>query len=434
MKKLITDIREMKDFLLLWLTQSFSGFGSAVTGYALVIWSYTQQGSALTTALLMVCSYTPYVLCSIFAGALSDRWDKKKTMLVCDTLAALCTLTVLILLKTDQLRIWHLYVINAVSGLMNTVQQPASEVAITAIVPEKHYQKTSGLWSASDSLKTILTPVAATALLGLFGMDAVILFDLFTFAVAFLTLLLWIRVPKVEPPAQQREPVLQAAKQGLRYLKEHRGILDLILFLAAINLVASMYEAAFPAMMLSREGGGQTVMGAVNTVIGISTLVGSLLTVLAGEPKSRVRVICNTLLFSMSFENFLLAFGRSGWIWCVGGFLGWIPIPLMSANMGVLLRTTIPVEIQGRVYAARNTLQYFTIPVGYFLGGLLVDRVFEPIMAAQSPESVLVRLLGSGKGTGAALFFLVLAVTGIAVCLFFRRDRHIWALENEYRS
>ena len=59
MKKLITDIREMKDFLLLWLTQSFSGFGSAVTGYALVIWSYTQQGSALTTALLL------YALCAV---------------------------------------------------------------------------------------------------------------------------------------------------------------------------------------------------------------------------------------------------------------------------------------------------------------------------------------------------------------------------------
>ena len=57
-------IQEMKTFLLLWLTQSFSGLGSAMTGYALVIWSYTQEGSALMTAFLMVSSYAPYVLLS----------------------------------------------------------------------------------------------------------------------------------------------------------------------------------------------------------------------------------------------------------------------------------------------------------------------------------------------------------------------------------
>ena len=88
-------LREMRTFLLLWLTQSFSGLGSAMTGYALVIWSYTQKGSALMTALLMVSSYAPYVLLSIFAGALSDRWNKKATMLICDTLAAATTVAML---------------------------------------------------------------------------------------------------------------------------------------------------------------------------------------------------------------------------------------------------------------------------------------------------------------------------------------------------
>lgn len=77
----------MRSFLLLWITQAFSGLGSALTSYALVLWSYTQEGSALLTAMLMVCSYAPYVICSIFAGAFSDRWNKKVTMLVCDAAA-----------------------------------------------------------------------------------------------------------------------------------------------------------------------------------------------------------------------------------------------------------------------------------------------------------------------------------------------------------
>ena len=101
MKNLINTISEMRSYLLLWITQLVSGLGSAMTSYALVIWSYTQKGSALVTAMLMVCTYAPYVICSIFAGALSDRWDKKKILLTCDALAALSTLIVLILLKAD---------------------------------------------------------------------------------------------------------------------------------------------------------------------------------------------------------------------------------------------------------------------------------------------------------------------------------------------
>ena len=80
--------QSLKPYLLLWSTQSLSSLGSALTGYALILWLYRQSGSALETAMLSICSYAPYVLVSIFAGALSDRWNKKRTMLVCDLLAA----------------------------------------------------------------------------------------------------------------------------------------------------------------------------------------------------------------------------------------------------------------------------------------------------------------------------------------------------------
>jgi len=92
-----TELRELKSFLILWSTQSISQLGSSITAFALTLWLYEQTGSALSTAALAVCTYAPYVLMSIFAGALSDRFDKKKTMLVCDILAAVCTVTVLVL-------------------------------------------------------------------------------------------------------------------------------------------------------------------------------------------------------------------------------------------------------------------------------------------------------------------------------------------------
>lgn len=396
MKNKISDIQQLRSYLFLWFTQMISGLGSAMTAYALVIWSYTQSGLALQTALLMVCSYAPYVICSIFAGALSDRWNKKKTMLVCDTLAALSTLVVLCLLRNESLKIWHLYVVNAVSGLMNTVQQPASEVATTALLPKQFYQKVGGLRYLSSSLNSILTPIITTAVMGLWGIDIVIAIDLVSFLIAFVVLLCFIPIPEIKAE-RQKESVLKSAAEGVRWLRQNPGIFHLMLFLAAINLVASMYNAAFPAMMKA--------------------------------PKSRVKAIWYCLMLSMCTENFFLAFGDRVWMWCVGAALGWIAIPLMNANLDAVNRLSIPIEMQGRVFAARNSFQFFTIPLGYFLGGLLVDRVFEPIMAIQESRSILVRLFGSGKGSGAAFLFAILWLTGIGVCVIFRADRHIWSVE-----
>ena len=388
-----------------------------MTNVALVIWLYQRSGSALETALLSVCSYAPYVVMSIFAGALSDRWDKRRTMLVCDLLASLCTVTVLVLLRADALMAWHMYLLNAVNGLMNTVQQPAAEVAATLLVPKKYYQQTCGLRSLSQSLNTILTPVIASALFAFSGMEMVIAIDLITFAIAFVVLWRFVRIPEIRQKGETQEPLLRSAASGLRWLRRNPLILKLILFLAGINLVASAHEAALPAMLLPRANGGETVLGLVNTFAGVATLAGSTLVTLLPAPRSRVRVICLSLLFSMSTENFLLAFGRTAPVWCMGSILGWIAIPLMGANLDVIFRTTIPAEMQGRVYSCRNTLQFFTIPLGYLLSGALVDSVFEPMMAVASEP--MLWLFGSGKGSGAAAMQFVLGLMGTALCLMF---------------
>ena len=428
MKKIFDSIIEMRSFLVLHLTQAFSALGSAMTNFALIVGSYQAEGAALVAALLSVCSYAPYVLMSMFAGALSDRWDKKRTMLVCDAFAAACTVAVLVLLRTDTLRIWYLYVINGLNGLMNTVQQPAGDVAVTLLTPKKYFQQASAVRSFTGSLVNILTPMIATAVLALAGIEVVIAFDLITFTVAFIVLLVFVKIPEAAA-GKAAESVLKAAADGLKWLRRNRGIFDLIMFLAVINLFASIYNAALPAMMLSERGGGETALGIINTVTGVAMVAGSIIASAWPEPKSRVRVICNTLLISMSTENFFLAFGRSLPVWCVGAVLGWLAIPLMNANMDVVFRTRIPVEMQGRVYSARNTFQFFTIPIGYMLGGFLVDNVFEPFMAAQQAGSIYVRLFGNVKGSGAAMLFAVIAVLGSASCLVFRKDPHIWDLE-----
>lgn len=412
-------IKELQTFLILWSTQSLSQLGSAMTNFALTLWLYEQTGSALRTALLSICSYAPYVCMSIFAGAISDRWDKRKIMLGCDTFAACCTVTVLVLLKNDLLMPWHMYLLNAVNGLMNTVQQPAGDVAMTLVIPKKHYQRASGMRSLSNSLITILNPMLATSLYAFAGLDTVIYVDLATFATAFAALFFWIRIPAVSEKELDRVPFFCAVRSGLRYLRDNRMILTLILFLAGVNLIASAFDAVLPAFILPRPNGGSAVLGAVTSCAGIATLAGSVLVTLLPPPSNRVRVIFVTMLISLGTENFLLAFSRSPLLWCLGQLIGWVLVPVMNANLDVILRSTIPVELQGRVYSCRNTLQFFTIPVGFFLGGYLVDEVCEPIMEAAANGGILTALFGSGKGSGAAMVLLVLGVFGTAVCLIF---------------
>jgi len=413
-------IYELKDFFIFWSTQELSQLGSAMTNFALTLWLYQKTGSALQTALLSICSYAPYVILSILAGALSDKWDKKRTMLVCDAFAACCTVLVFILLKTGLLRTWHMYLLNAVNGLMNTVQKPASDVTVTLITPKKYYPKTSAMRSFSGSLITILHPMLATSLYALGGMNTVIVVDLSTFFAAFLALLLFVRIPHAKVSASgEKETLIASAKAGLKCLNQNRMVLMLILFLAGVNLIASAFNAVLPAFILPRENGGDTVLGIVTSFAGMAMLADSLIASVLPPPKDRIRLIVITMLFSLTTDNFLMSLTRTPITWCVAQIFGYLPVPLMSTSLDVIVRTTIPTEMQGRVYSCRNTLQFFTIPIGYFFGGWMVDVAFEPLMERVSRESILAAMFGIGKGSGAGIMIFTLGLSGLTICLVF---------------
>ena len=418
--------RRFHSFLILWTSQTLSRLGSSLTPFALVLWAYSETSSALATAGLTVSLYLPYILLSLPVGALCDRLDRKRVMLVADCASALCTLTILVLWSGGALELWHLYLINSISGLAQCFQQPAGEVATSLLTPPELYQKAAGLNALANSFVNLASPAIATALYAAGGLGAVIVADLSTFLVAFLILLLFVRVPAQE--GGRKGGVAQEMREGLSFLARARGILEVILFLAAINLIASVYNAALPAMVLSRAG--EAALAAVQTSAGIAMLAGGLVASALPAPKSRVRAIVASLFVSMGSENFILAFSRSPAIWCLGAFVGWMCIPIMNTNLEALLRSSIPTAFQGRVYSARNMLQFFTIPLGYLVGGWLVDEVAEPFMAA-SRSAFLSRLFGQGRGAGAALVFGVIGILGLLVCLFFSRLESMRRLEGE---
>ena len=101
--------RQYRNFIIFWFSQSVSQLGSSMTSFALIIWSYSRTGSAMSVSLMTFCTWLPYIAASIVAGPVIDRYHKKTIMLLADLLAALCSLTVAALAVSGNLAVWHIY-------------------------------------------------------------------------------------------------------------------------------------------------------------------------------------------------------------------------------------------------------------------------------------------------------------------------------------
>ena len=320
---------------------------------------------------------------------------------------------------------------NCITGTAQTFQQPASEVAATLVTPEDKYQKAGSLNALAYSVINMASPVIATALYSAGGLTLVIIIDLSTFTAASLSLLLFVKIPETAADCSKKSHIIADLREAVGFLGKNTGILEVILFLAAINFIASIFNAALPAMILSFRD--QNVLALVQSASGIAMIAGSVLAAMLPAPHNRVNAIILSLFIAMSTENFMLSFSRSPAVWCTGAFLGWFCIPVMNTNLDALLRSSIPSGIQGRVYSARNMLQFFTIPLGYLADGFLVDSIFEPFMENMR-ETMLNRLFGTGKGSGAAFLFAVIGVAGVLVCVIFSRLSAMRNLEKSQRQ
>ena len=107
----------LQTFFIIWGGQLVSTIGSSMTGFAISIWAWELTAKATPLSLIFFFSQTPRVIAASFAGVLVDRWNRKQLMIVADTIAALSTVAILLLLLNNNLQIWHLYVTAAINGL-----------------------------------------------------------------------------------------------------------------------------------------------------------------------------------------------------------------------------------------------------------------------------------------------------------------------------
>lgn len=403
-----------KKYVIFWLSQSVSQLGSAMTSFALILWAYTRSSSALTVSLMSFCSYVPYIIVSLFAGTFVDNHSKKKIMLAADTAAALCSAGIFLLYLGGGLQIWHIYLVNAVIGFMNAFQSPASAVAIGRIVPKEKLANVSGMNSFSANLTSVLTPVLAAFLFALDGLRLILIIDLGSFVFAFLILLFVISVPETESGEQQKKSVFAGCREGFAFLRQNRGIFVIILTMALLNFFSRLtYENILSPMILARSGNDSTALGIVNAVMGIGGIVGGIIVSAGKLSKDNIKMIYVSAAASFLLGDLLMGIGQSPVMWAVAGLAASLPIPFINAGQNVILYRKVPDEMQGRVFAVRNAIQFSTIPVGILLGGFLADYVFEPYMLQENPfTSFLHALVGGGAGSGMAVMFLCTGICG----------------------
>ena len=425
-------INELKKFYIFSLGQFVSQFGSKLSSYGFILWAYKESNSVLTTSLLGACYLVPEIFFSFIAGGISDSWNKKSIIILSDTMAGFLSLLVLILFSFNILEVKHLYIINFLLGIGDAFQNPASEVVISIIVSKENYIKTSGIRSFFNSFITIFVPICSVAIYSFSGLKYILIVDLLTFLFALLTLIFLVYIPEIKSLKEENINIFKQCIAGIKYIFYRKDILALIYFMGFINFIAGMYNTALAPMILSRTGNNDIQLGVVTSSIGISGLLGSLIVQKFPQPKKRVPLMANIMIFSFLICNILLGVGRNYIWWTIAVLAGHFFVPLLLANMEYFMRTKVPLEVQGKVFSARNTIQYATLPIGNLLCGILADNFFEPYMLGRGyGQEFFHYFTGEGSGSGLALMYIFLGLIGFIGSFLFKKNKNFNKLDEK---
>lgn len=421
-----------KNYILLQIGQTISQLGSAMTSFAITIWAYNTTGQVISSSLLAVCSFIPYLVISLFGGAVADNMNKKKIMLICDTVAAIGSFVILLCSWMNILELWILCVINIVSGFMNAFQAPASQVAITLLVDKENFAKAGGLQSAFGALVGILNPILSAALLSIGGLQLVIGVDMITFLFAFFTLLIFIKIPDsaVENNKIGIKELKESMKDGIFFIHAQKSVLFLLVMYSVLEFMGAIsFDSMYSPFLLARTGNNETIVGIVSAIAATGSLSASIILSTTKQPKRKIPImlagslmcLCGIMFFGM---------GRNLLWWCIVAFIGCFGSPIYQTYQTVILRERVPLSMQGRIFSLQGIITSSLTPLGYIIGSILADYMFEPFMQGKGKvQNILSGLVGSGKGAGMGLMFVIAGMLGIIISIVLSNNHHIKNLE-----
>jgi MFS family permease len=405
-----------KTFHILLFGQSISLLGTGMTRFAVMIWAYEQTRSATALALLGFFTCITYIIASPFAGVLVDRLPRRKVMFLADLSAGLMTAMLLVIGVTGELQLWHLYLAVGLAGVFEAFQEPAFTSTVSLLVPKDEYTRSNGMLGMGRSVARMLAPVFAGLVQPVWGLNAVLYIDIVTMTIAVLGLL-FIHIPA--PPAsavgiESSGGFWRELRFGIGFIFSHAGLRNLTLSFFMVNLFATLtYFAVLSPMILARTGGDETALGIVRTAMGIGGITGGALIVACRSPRRKARMYLLVTGLSFLICDAGMAASRSIAGWAIAGFLAELTIPFIVSPYFALWQEIVPPDVQGRVFSIREMFQVASQPIGFLLGGLMADRLFEPAMQSNGWFSMLVDgLVGTGPGAGMASMFLLTSLCG----------------------
>ena len=407
----------MRGFLIVWLGQMLSMLGTSMSGFGLTVWAYELTGSATALALVGFFFVTPMLIVSPLAGALVDRSNRKFMMMISDLAAGLATLAILILNSLGVLQIWHLYVANAFMGTFQTFQWPAVSAAVATMLPKEQYGRANGMMSLTETAPDILAPILAGALLGVIGLNGILVIDLLSLSLAVLSLL-FVHIPQPQVTLEgleSRGGLWKESLFGFVYILKRPSLLGLQLVFLVGNFFHSIGYVLMPAMILARTANNELILGTVNSIAAIGGVLGGAAMSAWGGTRRKIHGVLGGWTLSGLFGGVLMGLGRGVSLWGTARFLTGLVDPVINASNQAIWQAKVAPDVQGRVFSIRRLIAWVSMPLAALVAGPLADRVMEPAMqpgGALAP--VFGPLVGVGPGAGMSL---ILLLTGIAVML-----------------
>lgn len=338
---------------------------------------YDMTGSALALGWVSSGWGISILALSLFGGVVADRVRKRDVLVISQVAMGLVTLTMGLLIATDLVQVWHLFVGSVAAGVIFAFQMPANDSFIAEIVDRETLLNASSLSSVAMSLMGIVGAPVAGLLLERIGVAGVYFLQvpLYAFIVFFL-----LHLPATRPSGRERTSVLQELVEGLRYIRARVVVLILLVITLSRVLLAMSYQTFLPVFAEDVFGVGASGLGLLQAAVGMGAMVGSLGVASLGDFRRKGGLLLAAGL-ALGGGLLLLAYAPSFYLALAAlALVGAAGNVCMVTNF-TLLQTNVSDEVRGRVLSVAMWLWGFS-PVGTVPSGALTDRWGAPLTVA----------------------------------------------------
>ena len=365
----------MRAFTFLWFGQIISLIGSAMTWFAFTLWAWEITGKASALATISFFAFLPTVLFSPIAGAFVDRWNRKLVMLLSDLATALGTLIVFLIYTFGDLQIWHIYTVSLLAGFFTAFQYPAYSAAVTTMLSKEDYARAEGMLGSARALSGILAPLFAAALFVRVGLSGIMLIDLATFLFAFTTLLM-ITIPQAsqtETGLQSKGTLWQEIGFGFRYIKQKQRLYALTVLFMLAGIFLAIGATLMAPLILSRTQNNESALATVQSTGAVGGIVGGVLLSVWGGTKRRIHNVLLGGAGACLLGIVWLGLSPTLLLWAIGSFFFAFFEPFVEGGNIAIWQTSVPADVQGRVFSVRHLLVQIPYLIGILISGYLAE-------------------------------------------------------------